>query len=741
MLSHDIANRQQKIYESLYSKHLQRAFIEMKRLTARLQDWNSDEELATIETSYRYMIQYMLDGVKDPERMQVYNHLIVSAYRLTDAICERLLTRDSMTLYFGKKRVAITSGKSLARVFSELVESLSTLSIAEFFPGKEETDKRTEVERAACDFFDKVWTNFPASPEDCAAISEALQPQRVPAPIAALTVSALTLNLLHAFDEDKTNILIDTYLHHNNTEVQMRALCGLFFVLQQYHRRLPLYEKLHSRLSLLLDDKRFIIDMRNILVQFIRSRDTEKIVRKINEEVLPQMMKISPALYKKIKEDDALNDLESLERNPEWQEIIDSSGIADRLQEINDLQMEGADVFMGTFSHLKGFQFFNEIANWFLPFMQQHTALAPLFGNNEKSKSLAQLISASEFLCNSDKYSFCLSLTQVPEEQRRLLTSQLNEETIAMQEMSESDVYPKDKSRENTSNRYIHDLYRFTKLFPRRNEFRDLFTISIEELMQVEVLTPIINDEQLMRLLGEYFFNNEYYTDAAYIFVLLTGNNFTDSELYQKTGYCFQSTDNYEVALEYYLKADLIKPDHLWTLRHIATCYRYMKKTDRALEYFLRADKIAPDNLSVNLNIGHCYLELKQYDKALQYYFKVNYLDAKGTKARRPIAWCSFLINKKEQAWHYYTKILNDQPNAQDFLNAGHVAFAMGDIKKALELYLSSIKTDGGNTERFAQSFEQDIPDLLHAGVSADDVPILYDQVLYQAGENKEEKS
>lgn len=104
--------------------------------------------------------------------------------------------------------------------------------------------------------------------------------------------------------------------------------------------------------------------------------------------------------------------------------------------------------------------------------------------------------------------------------------------------------------------------------------------------MQVEVLTPIINDEQLMRLLGEYFFNNEYYTDAAYIFVLLTGNNFTDSELYQKTGYCFQSTDNYEVALEYYLKADLIKPDHLWTLRHIATCYRYMKKTDRALEYF-----------------------------------------------------------------------------------------------------------------------------------------------------------
>lgn len=737
MLSHEIADRQHKIYESLHGKHLQRAFTELKKLTEELQDWNIDEELATLETSYRYMIQYMLDGVKDPERIQVYNHLIVSAYRLTDAVCEKLLSRDSMTLYYGKKRVAQNDGKSLTQLFAILDEALNNLSLAQLFTDSEERNKRMIAERAANDFFDRVWTNTPASPEDCALLANVLQPQRIPAPVAALTVSALTLNLLHAFDEEKTNILIDTYLHHDNIEVQMRALCGLFFVLQQYRRRLPLYEKLHSRLSLLLDDNHFVTDMRNLLLQFIRSRDTEKIVRKLNEEVLPQMMKISPTLYKKIKEDDALNDLESLERNPEWQEIIDRSGIADSLREINDLQMEGADVFMGTFSHLKGFGFFNEIANWFLPFVPEHTALGSLFGGKEQSNHLVRMISSSGFLCNSDKYSFCLSLLQVPEAQRRMVTSQFKEETAALQELSKTELYAQEKERENISNRYLQDLYRFAKLFPRRGEFRDLFSISIEELMQIESLAPITGNEELMRLLGEYFFKREYYADAAYIFVMLTGNNFIDSELYQKTGFCFQSTDNYEVALEYYLKADLIKPDHLWTLRHIATCYRYMKKTDKALEYFSHAEKVAPDNLSVNLNIGHCYLELKQYDKALQYYFKVDYLDTKGTKARRPIAWCSFLADKKEQAWQYYTRILDDKPNAQDFLNAGHVAFAMGHIKKALELYLASIENDGGNAERFAQSFEQDTPDLLHAGIPADEIPILYDQVLYQANEKK----
>ena len=222
-LTHEIADRQHKIYETLHGKHLQRAFPELKKLTEELQDWNIDEELATLETSYRYMIQYMLDGVKDPERIQVYNHLIVSAYRLTDAVCEKLLSRDSMTLYYGKKRVAQNDGKSLTQLFAILDEALNNLSLAQLFTDSEERNKRMIAERAENDFFDRVWTNAPASPEDCALLANVLQPQRIPAPVAALTVSALTLNLLHAFDEEKTNILIDTYLHHDTIEVQMRA--------------------------------------------------------------------------------------------------------------------------------------------------------------------------------------------------------------------------------------------------------------------------------------------------------------------------------------------------------------------------------------------------------------------------------------------------------------------------------------------------------------------------------------
>jgi tetratricopeptide (TPR) repeat protein len=156
-----------------------------------------------------------------------------------------------------------------------------------------------------------------------------------------------------------------------------------------------------------------------------------------------------------------------------------------------------------------------------------------------------------------------------------------------------------------------------------------------------------------------------------------------------------------------------------------------------ALDYYLRAIQYEPENLSINLNIGHCYLEQKEYNKALNYYFKVDYLDTKGTKARRPIAWCSFLAGKYDQAASWYQKIIDNKPTALDYLNAAHVYWAKGNLQKAIELYLLSIKTDGNNIEKFRQNFTQDISDLISASIKQDDIPIILDQILYKASEEK----
>ena len=87
-------------------------------------------------------------------------------------------------------------------------------------------------------------------------------------------------------------------------------------------------KSLRNRLDALCEEPKFKTDVRNIFLQFIKSQETEKITRKMNEELLPEMMKLGPSLYKKIRQEDLMNDINALEENPEWQEMLDKLPIS-----------------------------------------------------------------------------------------------------------------------------------------------------------------------------------------------------------------------------------------------------------------------------------------------------------------------------------------------------------------------------------------------------------------------------
>ena len=148
-------------------------------------------------------------------------------------------------------------------------------------------------------------------------------------------------------------------------------------------------------------------------------------------------------------------------------------------------------------------------------------------------------------------------------------------------------------------------------------------------------------------------------------------------------------------------------------------------------EMCIRDRAFNPNDLSIQICIGHCHLELKNYNEALKYYFKVDYLDNKSTKAWRPIAWCSFLTGKYDQARNYYKKIMDNQPNTQDFLNAGHTEWALQNIKGALAFYKKAVEKESGDFSKFQEQFNQDIPDLLVAGIEEAEVPLMMDQLRY----------
>ena len=189
-------------------------------------------------------------------------------------------------------------------------------------------------------------------------------------------------------------------------------------------------------------------------------------------------MKLGPKLKDKIQNESFNSSDDMEEKNPEWESILDQDGVSDKIKEFGDLQMDGADVYVSTFAPLKSFPFFNETVNWFMPFDSNDSHIQALFTNNS---SLFHAFVKSPFLCNSDKYSFCLSLMQMPEVQQNMMSDAFKQESEQMEEaLKDEEKLNKHISTKSISNQYIQDLYRFYTINPHHTDFKNPLKETLE---------------------------------------------------------------------------------------------------------------------------------------------------------------------------------------------------------------------------------------------------------------------
>jgi tetratricopeptide (TPR) repeat protein len=700
-------------------------------LLANLSNWQLKERLNELEDNYKMMLHYLTDGVKDPQQEKIYHDLFRSVYQIADQAVLEIKATHSWSYAYEIRRTLLYSPPESPDQLVELINDLTGKTTLNDLldEGDEKNQNLQSIEKEREEIEGKVfriiWASSLWTAGEEKIWSEVLRNELNTNTLSSLIVSALILSLEELFDERKINLLLDA-CENPNEEIRQRALTGVLLFLRRYDKRLYLYPNISNRLQYLSDNKRFINDVRHIILQFILSRETEKITRIMKEEIIPGMMKINPLLNKKIRMDDLFGETGIDEKNPEWQNLIEESGLGDRLQEFSELQLEGADVMHSSFLHLKNFPFFNEIHHWFSLFV------TPLRSElNDELKGFAKLLFDSSLLCNSDKYSFYFSIAQMPETYRKMIMGQFSAETSAVREMMKEELPGSESGKIHpVARQYIQDLYRFYKLFPRRQNVEDIFTMK-PEFYQVPSIANFISDSESLTIIGEYYFHRNYFEEAADVFNVLLRKDINNETLLQKKGYCLQMMGKLEEALDSYLRAELLNSNNSWTIKKLAYCYRALKQPGEALSYYRKAEQLNPDNLSIQLSIGHCYLELKNYTEALKHYFKVEYLTNNKEKAWRPIAWCSFLSGKYEQALDYFQKIIASNPNAIDYLNAGHTRLAMGNSKEALELYKSALNSNGNSFEKFTESFVADIPDLLNAGVKTDDIPIILDSLVY----------
>jgi tetratricopeptide (TPR) repeat protein len=696
------------------------------------------DEWLNLEQTYHYMLKYTVEGIQDPERQKIYRKLIISVYELADTIFEAARMKTSSTVEYERKRAIQNLVKPVFKNYLHQLEEfyiqkelISLIDEVDIKSDSKKEDAKNHHQKMVALFY-HFWLQNELTDEETAFLEPFFNNELIPNSYKSFIVSSLVLSLLRNFDERKFSVLFDLY-NLPDVEVRQRALVGLLINFFKYDSRMPFYPELTGRLAVLNEDQGFRQNLERVIIQLIRSRETEKIQNKIRDEIIPEMIKISPNLKNKINLEGLMGEGLGDDKNPEWQEIFkDSPGLMDKMEEFSELQMEGADVFMGSFAMLKMYPFFSEFTNWFVPFFTENPQLSPLLENPDDTYQwFIKALDSAPILCNSDKYSFCFSIQNLPKENRDFMAQGMNAEMSQFNEMQKDEELT-DPGRKSgfVSNQYIHDLYRFYKLHPRKNDFEDIFKWRFDFHNKITIGAILKEDEKVLRNIAEYYFNKNYFEEAAEIFESLLAKE-KNGELYQKLGFCFQKSGDFNKALEAYQKAELFGLNNIWNFNKIALCYRNLKQPQKALEYYLEVEKLNDRDLNTELNIGHCYLELEQFEEALKYYFKVEYLAPGNKKVWRPLGWCSFVTGKKEQADKYFRLLIEDEPGKHDFMNMGHVQWSLGNRKAALEFYKKSISANYFTQKEFFEIFDEDLHHLLKQGVDKEDVPIMLDQLRY----------
>ncbi|SMO44077.1 hypothetical protein SAMN06265379_101824 [Saccharicrinis carchari] len=732
----EIKKAQDSIEKALNEKRIKDALNMLGKLTKEHHGGHLIDEHYNLELTYKSLLKYTVEGVNDPERQKVYNNIIISCYHLCDNLVRSIRNVHSSDIFYETRRMMAAKGEMQLEAFIKTYysEVAKKQMSEEAGIGGSAKDLDTAVQETATQLFRKLWVLDKISNDEEEQIKKLIDDESLHYSQRCIFVSALTIGTLKEFNLEKI-LLLFHFIHHSHNEIKQRAITGLLLVLFKYDTRTVLYPSITSRLSLIQQDDTLTDNMVSIAIQLIRTRETEKISRKLTDEIIPEVVKMQPNLRNKLDLDNMISDRFNEGENPEWEDFFkDSPELMSKLEELSELQMEGADVFLNTFKMLKHFSFFNNISNWLIPFYIENEALKQVWKDETNlfsSQKLQDSLTNSGFLCNSDKYSLFLSVPHMPQFQKDMMGNMLEQQLEQMGEIeADEKLVQAGKEDATISNRYIQDLYRLYKLHPQHQQFEDVFAWQMD-FHNKWFFHQIISKSKHLRQIAEFFFKKEYYADAKEAFNLINLDDNNQLEIIQKIGYCQQQLQNYQSALDAYQKADIIKPEQLWTTKKIALMYKLLKQNEKALEYYRIAERLKPDDLHTQASIGHCYLDLKDYVQALKYYFKVEYLDNSNTKVWRPIAWCSFVTGNFDQAEKYYQKLLISDARTQDLVNLGHVYWCKSNRKEALLFYQKAVAKMKNDYSVFFETFKEDTPTLLDNGINSEDIPIMLDQLKY----------
>lgn len=681
----------------------------------KLNDYQLTNELNNISDTYEAMLRFLTMGVEDPNLSTMYSQLQQRACVLSIR-CKRMerIAANPLDLYS-------ISAKNLTpqATFENLLLTLES-----------DTDPKTQ-DIHTIRLFHFVWTSDIWKRNDFEQAMCLLTSDSISVKVKSILVSAITYACLEYMDFHKMMLLFEAYLEEN-VEINQRAIIGIILVCRRHQDIISSYPEIVARLSLFHDDPEFRKDFFHSMIQLQLEVNTPRISDKMRNDIMPSLLNSSKMMRKKLGLIELNSEMTKNGENPDWNmnDSIDEKKAMDKMQEMADLQIDGADIYMSTFAVMKNYPFFNEIAHWFYPFDKDDASLGNIsyILNDERGKYLLMLLNAGPF-ANSDKYSLCFMGNTLGEKAMEAFCSQI-ESQVSSQEDHESlidSALNKKTTKNDARRRYVFDLYRFHKLFSRHPQFTNPFIENNKPVTyspaETDIFTEFANDADQMLALAEFMIRQENYKEAIAILHSLEKAYNTNGEYWQKRGFCNQKLGDWQQALSCYDKADVIQSNSKWTLAHLGIAAINCQAYEKALEAYSQLIEMDPDSTKYINRKVECLISLSRYEDALPLLQKSHYLNDGDKQVKQYLALTYAILGKTDEALALYYPI-DVSTSPTDFLTIGIIHLSEGKTNRAFAHLTQACLMDG---------FEQKYKELTAQFVAQGIIDSLKAELIYEA--------
>lgn len=704
MQQSEVKNIANEVYRLTDTKLFALAFVRLRVLLKELQEWWAIQRCEELETLCAQMLKYSLGDYEDPHRDEIIAKLQADIYLLVDDIVDTIILRSA--------QYATHNSQSMNLERERLLNG-------DIFD--------TERSKALVDLFRNVWLSKRLSVDERNDIIAFVEDSGVELTARQMVVSALMLKCLRTYDRSVVAIFLNL-LDEVEAQVRARVMVGLLMVLALHSGRIERDSELNEQVRALFANERFSSDADKAYKHIINTFGTDKVTKKITTEIYPEIFKSGAKLHQMLKEEggDVMNDDEF---NPKWEKaLMDDEGVSAKLREFGDMQMQGADVYMSTFSSMKGYAFFGELAHWFMPFDVKQSDVARMMAD---MPDVLRFFSESTHICSSDKYSFFYSIAQISADSFKSMMSGMGADADAVRDELDSESWKNNPEKVYAVEvrNYVLDLFRFYRLHPRRREFTNPFEY-VDKFNSDGWLFDCLSLD-LKKSICKYLFEVEHFVEACCFFEYLDVQQVWDAYFYQQMGHCYQQLERWTDAVGCYEKADLLEANDVWTLKRKALCYRKLERWDEAADCYRAILKLKDDDVATMLNLANYYLYKSDFSQARSILYKVEYLKPNNYKAMSGLAWTLFVEGDYDKAMTYYDKLSQHKDfTADDALNAGHTFWALGAKEIAREYYRKG-KTLINNDVVFAEKMIEDAEYLKRLALSDEDIVILINQILF----------